>query len=83
MICPPKRTTSLNVVHLVASGIVLTGQTVPTGTASSIVVNTHKGNAAGLNSSFATINKRMQGKIPTPLQVQTVSLNRAVLQFLY
>ena len=54
------------------------GQAVPTGTGSSIVVNTPKGAAAGLSSvassSFATINKRMQAKIPTSLVPgQTVS----------
>lgn len=59
----------------------LSGQSVPSGTAASIVVNTHKGNAAGLSSmassSFATINQRMQGKLPPPLkvQVQTVSIS--------
>ena len=62
----------------------LSGQSVPAGSASSIVVNTHKGNAAGLSSmtssSFATINKRMQAKIPTSLvQVQAVSTRNSLV----
>ena len=65
-------------VYLTAANIVLSGQTVPAGSAPSIVVNTHKGNAAGLSSMtsshFAAINQRMQAKIPTSIvQVQTVS----------
>lgn len=73
----------LKPVWLTATGIVLSGQTVPTGSGSSIVVNTHKGNATGLSSiassSFATINKRMQGKTSL-IQVQTVSTKICVVR---
>lgn len=66
----------------------LSGQSVSSGTAASIVVNTHKGNAAGLSSMasspFATINQRMQAKIPTPLkvQVQAVSISTSLCSYL-
>ncbi|XP_068750575.1 helicase domino-like isoform X1 [Montipora capricornis] len=68
-------TPSSNLLKTTAANIVLSGQSVPAGSAPSIVVNTHKGNAAGLSSMtsshFAAINQRMQAKIPTSIvQVQ-------------
>lgn len=81
-VCEQEFTSYSNLVRLTAAGIVLSGQAVPTGSGSSIVVNTHKGNATGLSSmassSFATINKRMQAK--TLVQVQTVSTKSCLVR---